>query len=65
MAALDDSVSIGRRHHLGGLASYYDILEAQQLFYPAEISLSETSRDSRFAVALPRQSIAAITVEFA
>jgi multidrug efflux system outer membrane protein len=35
---------------LGGLASYYEVLEAQQLLYPAEFSLSETSRDRRLAV---------------
>ena len=34
----------------GGLASYYEVLEAQQLLYPAEISLSETSRDRRLAI---------------
>ena len=50
VAALDDSVSIARRRYLGGLASYYEVLEAQQLLYPAEISLSETSRDRRLAI---------------
>ncbi len=39
-------------HHLGSMpgASHYEILEAQQLLYPAEISLSETSRDRRLAI---------------
>jgi multidrug efflux system outer membrane protein len=32
------------------LASYYEVLEAQQLLYPAEISLSQTSRDRRLAI---------------
>jgi multidrug efflux system outer membrane protein len=50
VAALTDSVSIARRRYLGGLASYYEVLEAQQLLYPAEISLSETSRDRRLAI---------------
>jgi multidrug efflux system outer membrane protein len=50
VAALDDSVSIARRRYLGGLASYYEVLEAQQLLYPAEISLSVTSRDRRLAI---------------
>ena len=50
VAALDDSVSIARRRYLGGLASYYEVLEAQQLLYPAEIRLSETSRDRRLAI---------------
>ena len=50
VAALNDSVSIARRRYLGGLASYYEVLEAQQLLYPAEIDLSETSRDRRLAI---------------
>ncbi len=50
VAALEDSVSIARRRYLGGLASYYEVLEAQQLLYPAEISLSEISRDRRLAI---------------
>jgi outer membrane protein, multidrug efflux system len=50
VAALTDSVSIAQRRYLGGLASYYEVLEAQQLLYPAEISLSQTSRDRRLAI---------------
>jgi len=50
VAAMTDSVTIARRRYLGGLASYYEVLEAQQLLYPAEISLSETSRDRRLAI---------------
>jgi multidrug efflux system outer membrane protein len=48
--ALQESVAIARRRYLGGLASYYEVLEAQQLLYPAEINLSETSRDRRLAI---------------
>jgi hypothetical protein len=54
MAAPDDSVSMGRRRYLGGLASYYDVLEAHKLLYPAETSFSETSRDQRLALAKRR-----------
>ena len=50
VAALNDSVSIAQRRYFGGLASYYEVLEAQQLLYPAEISLSEASRDRRLAI---------------
>jgi multidrug efflux system outer membrane protein len=35
---------------MGGFASYYEVLEAQQLLYPAEFALSETSRDRRLAI---------------
>ena len=50
VAALSESVAIANRRYLGGFASYYEVLEAQQLLYPAEFSLSETSRDRRLAV---------------
>jgi outer membrane protein, multidrug efflux system len=50
VAALTESVAIANRRYLGGFASYYEVLEAEQLLYPAEFSLSETSRDRRLAV---------------
>jgi multidrug efflux system outer membrane protein len=50
VAALSESVTIANKRYLGGLASYYEVLEAQQLLYPAEFSLSETSLDRRLAV---------------
>jgi len=50
VAALTESVAIANRRYLAGFASYYEVLEAQQLLYPAEYSLSQTSRDRRLAV---------------
>jgi outer membrane protein, multidrug efflux system len=50
VAALTESVAIANRRYLGGLANYYEVLEAQQLLYPAEYSLSQTSRDRGLAV---------------
>jgi outer membrane protein, multidrug efflux system len=50
VTALTASASIARRRYLGGFASYYEVLEAQQLLYPAEFSLSLTSRDLRLTV---------------
>lgn len=50
VTALTESVTIAHKRYMGGLASYYEVLEAQQLLYPAEFSLSETSRDRRLAV---------------
>jgi multidrug efflux system outer membrane protein len=32
------------------LASYYEVLEAQQLLYPAELALSKTSGARRLAI---------------
>jgi hypothetical protein len=40
VAALTESVAIANRRYLGGLASYYEVLEAQQLPYPAELGKS-------------------------
>ena len=50
VAALTESEAIANRRYMGGLANYYEVLEAQQLLYPAEFSLSQTSRDRRLAV---------------
>jgi multidrug efflux system outer membrane protein len=50
VSALSESVAIAHKRYMGGLASYYEVLEAQQLLYPAEFSLSLTSRDRRLAV---------------
>lgn len=50
VAALTESVTIANKRYLGGLASYYEVLEAQQLLYPAELELSQISRDRRLAV---------------
>jgi multidrug efflux system outer membrane protein len=50
VTSLTESVAIANRRYLGGLASYYEVLEAQQLLYPAEFSLSQTSRDRKLVV---------------
>jgi len=50
VTALTASAAIAKRRYLGGFASYYEVLEAQQLLYQAEFSLSETSRDQRLAI---------------
>jgi len=50
VSALNDSVEIANKRYRGGLASYYEVLEAQQLLFPAEIALSLTRRDRLLAV---------------
>jgi multidrug efflux system outer membrane protein len=50
VTALTESVAIANRRYLGGLASYYEVLEAQQLLYPAELALSKTSGARRLAI---------------
>jgi multidrug efflux system outer membrane protein len=39
--AFADAVRIANRRYRGGLASYYEVLEAQQLLFPAETQLAE------------------------
>jgi multidrug efflux system outer membrane protein len=39
--AYADSVRIANRRYRGGLASYYEVLEAQQLLFPAETHLAQ------------------------
>ena len=39
--ALEDAVRIANERYLGGLASYYEVLEAQQQLFPAQTKLAE------------------------
>lgn len=50
VTALTESVTIASKRYRGGLASYYEVLEAQQLLFPAEIALSLTRRDRLLSV---------------
>jgi multidrug efflux system outer membrane protein len=44
-----DSVRIANRRYTGGLASYYEVLEAQQLLFPAENQLAQVRANRLFA----------------
>ena len=46
--AYDDSVRIALKRYAGGLASYYEVLEAQQLLFPAETQLAQTRANRLF-----------------
>ena len=46
--AYADSVRIAQRRYRGGLASYYEVLEAQQLLFPAETELAQVRADRLF-----------------
>lgn len=48
--ALRESVRLAILRYTGGLASYFEVLEAQQQLFPAEIALSQTDRDRLLAV---------------
>jgi multidrug efflux system outer membrane protein len=48
--ALDRAVRVSSERYLAGKASYYEVLEAQQQLFPAELSLARTQRDQKLAV---------------
>jgi multidrug efflux system outer membrane protein len=52
VAAYEDAVRISTQRYSAGKASYYEVLTAQQLLFPAEASLAQTRRDQFIAVVL-------------
>jgi multidrug efflux system outer membrane protein len=50
VAALRESVDVSQQRYLGGLATYLEVLDAQQQLYPAEFALAQTERDQLLAV---------------
>ncbi len=50
VAAYRESVRLARIRYDSGLASYFELLEAQQQLYPAEVSLARIQRDQYLAV---------------
>jgi multidrug efflux system outer membrane protein len=48
--ALDRAVRVSTDRYVAGRASYYEVLEAQQQLFPAELSLARTHRDQELAV---------------
>jgi multidrug efflux system outer membrane protein len=50
VAALEASVKLSTERYNAGKASYYEILEAQQQLFPAELSLARAERDQLLAV---------------
>lgn len=45
VSALDDAVKVSLQRYVAGLASYYEVLEAQQQRFPAENALAQTQLD--------------------
>jgi multidrug efflux system outer membrane protein len=43
--ALDRAVKVSTERYIAGKASYYEVLEAQQQLFPAELGLARTQRD--------------------
>jgi multidrug efflux system outer membrane protein len=50
VAALAESLSIARTRYSGGLATYLEVLDAQQQLYPEQLDLARTRRDELLAV---------------
>jgi multidrug efflux system outer membrane protein len=50
VAALTDAVRLSRLRFDDGLASYFEVLDAQQLLFPAENELARIERDRLLAV---------------
>jgi multidrug efflux system outer membrane protein len=48
--ALAESLHIARIRYVGGLATYLEVLDAQQQLFPAELDLARTRRDELLAV---------------
>ncbi len=48
--ALDRAVRVSTKRYLAGKASYYEVLEAQQQLFPAQLNLARTKRDEMLAV---------------
>jgi outer membrane protein, multidrug efflux system len=48
--AYKDSVTVANQRYVAGLASYFEVLDAQQQLYPAEISLAVTELNRRIVI---------------
>ncbi len=50
VASLRESVALALMRYTAGRASYFEVLEAEQLLFPAEDALAQTQRDQLLAV---------------
>ena len=50
VAAHLEAVRLANLRYASGLSAYFEVLEAQQQLFPAEIGLARTRRDQRVAV---------------
>jgi multidrug efflux system outer membrane protein len=50
VAALEKAVKLSTERYIAGKASYYEVLEAQQQLFPAQLNLAGTRRDQQLAV---------------
>jgi len=50
VSALEKSVKLSSERYVSGKASYYEVLEAQQELFPAQLNLARTQRDQMLVV---------------
>jgi multidrug efflux system outer membrane protein len=50
VAAYEEAVKLATQRYTAGRASYFEVLQAQQLLFPSETSLAQTRRDEFIAV---------------
>lgn len=50
VVALEEAVRVSTNRYVAGKASYYEVLEAQQQLFPAQINLARTERDQQLAI---------------
>ena len=50
VAAYQEAVRLANLRYVSGLSAYFEVLEAQQQLFPAEIALARTRRDQLAAV---------------
>ena len=50
VTALERAVKVSTERYLAGKASYYEVLEAQQQLFPAQLNLARTQREQQLAV---------------
>jgi outer membrane protein, multidrug efflux system len=50
VSALEKAVRLSTERYIAGKASYYEVLEAQQQLFPAEVFLARTKRDEMLAI---------------
>jgi multidrug efflux system outer membrane protein len=50
VAALREALGVSLSRYVGGLATYLEVLDAQQQLYPAEFALARTQRDQLLAL---------------
>ncbi len=43
MAAYEDAVQVANQRYLGGQANYYELLQEQQLLFPAQNALAQAT----------------------